>query len=90
MSSNQVTTLIEQLGESFFLDTLEWTPRALRHAKSVGEISALWFGPIEEECETQGIYCPRSAFSFKTVARNIGNQGKSQPTVANPATMGAE
>lgn len=78
MSSNHVHQLIDHLGERFFLETLGWTERNLRHAKSVGKISALWFDAIDKACLAKGFQCPRAAFNMKEPAKDIGEWAKNQ------------
>lgn len=78
MAQNHVHTIINVLGEAYFLNTLGLTERNLRHAKSSGKFAAHYFDAVDEACRNKGLECPRDAFTWKVAAKDIGNGGKNQ------------
>lgn len=73
MADNHIHTLLRTLGEGFFLEELGFSERNLRHAKSVGKISAQYFDAVEKACLDKGLECPRDAFAWKDIAKNSGD-----------------
>ena len=71
MSSTPVTQIIEGLPDGS-LERLGMTPRNIRHAKSSGRFSGLWYRRILNLCNEHGVSCPMDAFNWKGVDNNIG------------------
>lgn len=82
MAINHVSTIIDGLGHDHLIK-LGLTERNIRHAKSVGGFSALWYLPIKEAMDSQGLACPLGAFRFKDVAKNNGKSVDFKAGVGN-------
>jgi hypothetical protein len=80
MSKNHTIRIIDALGEDVFKDRLGWTDRAIRHAKSFGLFSGLWYRPVRRLCDEHGIWCPEEAFTWKDAPKKDGSN--------RPATQG--
>lgn len=76
MTQNHAIRIIDAIGEETLKDDLGWTDRALRHARSVGLFSGLWYDPLRKLCERHGVYCPVEAFSWKSPAKKYGGAVK--------------
>lgn len=46
--------------------------RTIRHARTTGRFSGLWFGPVADLCHQLSIPCPIDAFTWKAVAKKDG------------------
>lgn len=72
MEPNHATRIIDALPEGTLENEVGLTARNLRHAKSVGRFSGLWYRPIRLTCEKHGVFCPEDAFFWKSPAKNDG------------------
>jgi len=74
MSTKHAPRIIDALPPGTLQSELGWTERAIRHARSVGQFSGLWYLPIKEICERHLVYCPPEAFVWKAApAKKHGN-----------------
>ena len=74
MIEQTASTIIKALGEEALEKNLGMTPRAIRHAKSTGKFSGLWWPEIRNLCVSHGVYCSETAFTWKSAAKNNGDQ----------------
>ena len=74
MSQKPAPKIIEALTPDVLTSELGMTERAIRHAKSSGRFSGLWYEPIKNLCESRGIFCPLDAFTWKSPAKKRGNR----------------
>lgn len=74
MQTNHATRIIEALPDGTLETEVGLTARNLRHAKSVGRFSGLWYRPIRQTCERHGVFCPEDAFFWKAPAKNNGTE----------------
>ena len=91
MQANHVIRIIDALPEGTLEAEVGLTARNLRHAKSVGRFSGLWYRPIRVICEKHGVFCPEEAFFWKKAAKKNGTKTDNQDgveihTVNSPAT----
>jgi hypothetical protein len=73
MTQEHAARIIEAIGEPALKKELGWTDRAIRHAKSTGTFSGLWYRPLKELCDKHGVFCPTDAFTWKTSAKKYGS-----------------
>ena len=73
MSSNPASQIIEALPDGA-LERLGMTARNIRHAKSSGRFSGLWYRRIRDLCMDHGVPCPMDAFNWKGDDTNLGNE----------------
>ena len=83
MSNRTASQIIDALSADLIMVKLGMTERALRHAKSTGRFSGLWYEPMKSLCESHGLICPLEAFTWKKPANKLGDghgeiQGASQ------------
>ena len=74
MQANHVIRIIDALPEGTLETEAGLTARNLRHAKSVGRFSGLWYRPIRLICEKHGVFCPEDAFFWKSAANKYGTE----------------
>lgn len=76
MNKSAVHNITDTLGSELICKTLDVGSHSIRHARNVGFFSASWFDGLEMLCREAGIPCPRNAFNWKPVAKNIGTQAE--------------
>lgn len=65
--------IIDDLGENRLIDELGFTERNLRHIRRQGKFPGAWYSPLKSLCDIHGVYCPLSAFVWKTPDKKHGN-----------------
>jgi hypothetical protein len=75
MSSTPTETarIIDALTPERLEAELGFTQRAIRHAKSSGLFSGLWYPELKKLCEKEGVECPLTAFYWKEAAKKSGD-----------------
>jgi len=68
--------IINNIGESVFIEQLGFTKRNLRHIRREGVFPGYWYASVKALCEKHGVYCSMTAFAWKEPEKKRGNAGK--------------
>ncbi len=72
MTKHPVHHITDTLTVAAICDRLGVTRHAVRYARTTRTFPAAWYGALKDMCDTVGIPCPLSVFSWKDAAKNIG------------------